>query len=148
MTREELKEEAIKRLEIMKSQGLSPNVVRSFLKKDLVYMSEFNGFCGALFWFNDLGGAKHEWIKLVNEFEEEHDALVYHITHEVTSFGELLDLFFVSKYDEEWSRDKSDLYEKYSHVYVINLTIPEYSEFGGITYRALGGGLVRTDYMY
>ena len=144
MNREEMKNEAIKRLEIMKAQGLMNCVLRSFKKKDTeLYMSENNGLCGALYYFNDLGGAKQEWIDLVNQFEEKYNCLVYHITHEYTSFGELLDLFFVSDCKEDWGDDMYDLYNKQSYAYVYNLSVPEYSEFGTIAYRVSGGGLIR-----
>ena len=145
MNRETQKEEAVKRLEILKSKGLMPCVKRAFdTKKQTIYYSEFNGLGGALYFFNETGGAKQEWIDLVKKFEEDYGALVYHITHEYTSFGELLDLFFVSKYEEEWNYDRNDLYNGYSYAYVINLSEPSFSEFGTIGYKTFGGGLIRT----
>lgn len=145
MNRETQKEEAVKRLEILKSKGLMPCVKRAFdTKKQTIYYSEFNGLGGALYFFNETGGAKQEWIDLVKKFEEDYGALVYHITHEYTSFGELLDLFFVSKYEEEWNYDRNDLYNGYSYAYVINLSEPLFSEFGTIGYKTFGGGLIRT----
>ena len=145
MNRETQKEEAVKRLEILKSKGLMPCVKRAFdTKKQTIYYSEFNGLGGALYFFNETGGAKQEWIDLVKKFEEDYGALVYHITHEYTSFGELLDLFFVSKYEEEWNYDRNDLYNGYSYAYVINLSEPSFSEFGTIGYKTFGGVLIRT----
>ena len=135
------KEEAVARLEILKSKGLMGCVKRAFdTKKQTVYYSDYGG----LFFFDDRGGAKQEWIDLVKKFEEDYGALVYHITHEYTSFGELLDLFFVSKYEEEWNYDRNDLYNGYSYAYVINLSEPLFSEFGTIGYKTFGGGLIRT----
>lgn len=145
MNREAMKQEAVERLEILKKKGLMGCVLRSFAKKDpTLYMSEWNGICGALYYMNDLGGAKQEWIDAVNLYEMKSGNLVYHVTHEYTNFGELLDLWFVYHDDEDWDYDKVELNAGYSYVHTVNLTYPENSESGSIAYRVIGGGLVRT----
>lgn len=145
ITLEKKKEEAIARLNILKNKGLMHCVLRSFAKKDSeLYYSEFNGICGALYYLNDLGGAKPEWIELVKEFEEQNNALVYHVTHQFTNIGELLNVFYVSDYDEEWEYDREDLKNNYSLAYVYNLSDMDCSEFGTIGYSVIGGGVVRT----
>lgn len=142
-TKEERRIEAIDRLGMLTGKGLMPCVKRDFENDGTVYYSEYNGMCGALYYLNDLGGAKQEWIDLVKEFEETYDATVYHVSHDYTNFGELLDLFFVSKYDEEWEYEREDLVDGYAYCHVCNLSEPTFSEPGTIAYRIVGGGVVR-----
>lgn len=148
-TKEMRKREASNRLDILRAQGLMGCVTRKFnKKKSELYYSERCPMgkitMGALYYFNDMGGAKDEWLELVKQFEEKHNATVYHITHEITSFGELLDLFYVSDNQEEWIYDRADLRDFETLAYVINLDAPDCSEFGVINYRVYGGGVVRT----
>ena len=93
ITIEKKKEEALKRMKLLE---LYPNVIKEFEKDNVVNLSENGGF---LYWLND------EQKQIVTEFEEEHDALVYHVIHDFTEFGELLTLLYVSDYDEEWEYD-------------------------------------------
>lgn len=143
MTKEMMKADAVKRLDYLTQKGLHYNVMADFRDRDLVNYSEFNGLCGAIYWFNEDGGAKPEWMKLVKDFEERTGNLVYHITHEHSNFGELLDLFIVSKYEEDWNYERDDLYNGAAYCYVINLDEPDFSEFGAIGIRVLGGGIIR-----
>ena len=142
MERTEMELEAINRLEILKRRGLMGTVVGRYKRGRTVYYSEFNGFCGALYYFNDLGGAKPEWVQLVKELEEEKGFLVYHVTHCYYDFGELLNLFFVSNNEEYWQSERRELEQGYSYIYAINLDMPTFSEFGTIAYRCIGGGVV------
>ena len=98
-------------------------------------MSENGGF---LYWLND------EQKEIVSEFEQEYYALVYHVIHNFTEFGELLTFFYVSDDDEEWEYDRADLKEGYACAYVKNLTDDICSEFGSVCFRPQFGGLVRT----
>lgn len=151
--KEEMKQEAIKRLGLMRAQGLMPCVFNKFKKKKSdLYFSEYNGLGGALFYLTDetsvyMNDKPVYLMPYVKRFEEEYDALVYHATVEKTPFGICLDLFYVSSSKEEWNYDTYDIVDKRPYVYVYNLTIPEFSEFGSISYDVVGGGLVRTDYM-
>ena len=132
MNRKIQKEEAIKRMKLMK---LFPTIIEEFEKEDVVNMSE-NG--GMLFWLND------KLKELVKEFEEKYNALVYHIIHNYTEFGELYSLFYVSKHKDEWDYDKDDIAYKRQFVYVINVDDDSCSEFGTIGFKERFGGLMRT----
>ena len=144
--KEQMKAEAVKRLEFLReNKGLMYPVVRSFNKKNPdLYYSERSPLGGILYWFREDNNVNPEWIKLVKDFEEESGELVYHITHEYTSFGELLDLFIVSDDEDYWEEERERLYDGYAYCYVINLTEPSFSEYGTIGYKVLGGGIVRT----
>ena len=133
--------EATRRLEMLK--GLHLNVLKDWKKDQTVNVSERqtlgNMTMGMLFWAND--GQK----KLIEKFEEKWDAVVYHCTHEYTIFGELLDMFYVSKHEEEWERDRDELADGYLIAYCENLSDPWCSEIGSIRFGVSGGGLIRVE---
>ena len=137
------KQEALKRLEILKENGLLKNVVDDFKKNDLIYYSEQTKMGGILYYCTQSNGAD-KYVKIIEEFEKEHNAIVYHAIHIFTEFGELLNLLYVSSYDEEYEQDKQDLKENYVFSYVINLDDEIFSEFGSIGYEIKSGGLIRT----
>ena len=125
------KQEALER---MKMLNLFENAIRDFQQDNKVNMSE----CGFLYWLDD------EQTKMVSEFETEHDALVYHVIHNYTEFGELLTFFYVSDQEEEWEYDRADLKDGYACAYVKNLDEEAFSEFGSVAFKEQFGGLVRT----
>lgn len=132
ITRETKKIEALKRLEAM---HIIPNAIHQFVNDNTVMVSE-NPF-GFLYWLND------EQKKLVADFESEYNALVYLTNLCNTEFGQLLSLFYVSNYKEEWEMDNADLADGYALVYCINLDAPDLSEFGSIAFKSINGGIKR-----
>ena len=132
ITIEEKKQEAIER---MKSLKLYPNIIKEFEKENIVNMSENGGF---LYWLTD------EQKEIVSEFEQEYDALVYHVIHNFTEIGEMLTFLYVSDEKEEWEYDREDLKAGCACAYVKNLSDDYLSEFGGVCIEPRIGGLVRT----
>ena len=126
------KDEAIKRMKTLK---LHENVVREFTEDGKLNLSE--GY-GALYWLDDKQQA------YVDAFEQKYKALVYHVLHNITEFGELLAFLYVSNEKEEWQYDRDDLKEGYACAYVENLDEPSFSEFGSIGVKPQFGGVVRT----
>ena len=135
--------ECIERLKILKEKGLLNEVVKDFEKNNLIYYSEQSYLGGILYYCTQSNGAD-KFVKLIEEFEEEHKAKVYHAIHCYTEYGELLNLMYVSAYKDEWEQDKQDLKDNYVFSYVINLDEEVFSEFGSIGYEIKSGGLVRT----
>ena len=133
VTRKNKKEEAIKR---MKALGLFQPCIKAFEKYDEVQLTEPTG---GLYEFSDDAELKAK----VKEFEEEYDALVYHVIHTYTQFGELYNFLYVSDYEEEWEYDNEDIKSDYAIAYVWNKSDEWCSEIGSITIRELFGGLVR-----
>lgn len=132
ITREEKKQEAIKRL---KALNIINDAVRQFEKDNIVMVSEPP--FGGLYWLND------EEKQMVRKFEEEHDALVYMVVRAFTNFGKMDALLFVSDYDEEWGMDNENIEDGIVMSYVVNHDMPDCSEFGSIAVRPIFGGLVR-----
>lgn len=105
--------------------------------------------------FEGLGGYytddNEELLKIVRDFEQEHNSIVYAITHEKTEFGEMYDFFHISNYKEEWEEDYIALKNRqqdgmvYPFVYVYNKSQEEYSEFGTIVAVAYYGVIKRID---
>lgn len=131
MIREKQKNEAIKRMKILK---LYENVIKEFEEENKLNLSES---IGVLYWL------KEEEKELVEEFENENGGLVYHLIRSLTDFGELYSIFYVSKYEEEWDMDLEDLKNNIAFVYVKNLNDELSSEFGSIGFKKSIGGLVR-----
>ena len=104
------KEEALKR---MRKLNLFNPLINEFEKYGTVHQSEPpHGACFSL------TEAQKERVR---EFEERNDALVYHIIHEFTNFGELENFLFVSNYPDEWGLDHVDLRDDRALAYVYNV---------------------------
>ena len=94
---EEKKIEAIKALEKL---GIYTPYIEEFKRDNTICY--FEGYAG--FWaYQD-----EELMKKVKEIENKYNCMVYAITHEITSFGEIYDFLIITDYKEEWS----DLVEK------------------------------------
>ena len=126
------KEEALKR---MKKLKLHPNPIREFKKEGKLNASER---MGALIWLTE------EEQEKVREFEEEYGGLVYHVIHQYTNIGELYSYLYVSKYEEEWHIDNTDLDYGQALAYVYNASDPILSEIGTIGIKPCAGGVIRT----
>ena len=132
VSREIKKEEAIKR---MKAMHIIPNAIKQFKNDDIVMVSEPP--LGGLYWLN------YEEKKMVHEFEQENNALVYLVVRSFTNIGKMDSIFYVSDYQDEWFMDNADIDEHYACVYVINHDMPDCSEFGSIAWKSIGGGVLR-----
>lgn len=137
------KAEAIKRLELLK---LLPNVITDFKNTDTVYYSERQNkiFDGILYWISN----NEDYERLVKEFEENYDALVYHTQLTRFSYGLCLSMLFVSKYQEEWEMEREAITNPYdgvidTYAYVANLNEPDFSEIGRIGIIRKNGGISR-----
>lgn len=134
VSREIKKAEAISR---MKALDLYSPYIREFEKYDKIFLSEMTG---GVYEFED----NKELAAKVKEFEEEYNALVYHVIHTFTIFGELYNFLYVSDHEEEWVMDNEDIDDGIALAYVWNKDDDLCSEFGSIGVRGKFGGIVRT----
>lgn len=132
ISREEKKIEALAR---MKLWGIYAPIRKQFEKEDIV--SESAPPLGACFWLDEAQ------LEQVRAFEERNNALVYHVIHSYTSFGELENYLYVSDYPEEWETDRDDIKSGQQLVYVLNRDAPECSEFGSIGIALTGAAGLR-----
>ncbi len=133
VSRKNKKVEAINR---MKALDLFAPCIKAFEKRNEVQLSEMTG---GLYEFS----SNAELNAKIKEFETEYNALVYHIIHTYTEFGELYNFLYVSDYKSEWEMDNEDIKDNYVMCYVWNKDDDICSEFGTIAVRQKFGGLVR-----
>ena len=91
------KQEAIERMKMLK---IYSQAIKEFEKENVINVSEHGGI---LFWLDD------EQQEMVKRFEEKYNAVVYHVIHNYTEFGELYSLLYVSQHETEWDYDKDDI---------------------------------------
>ena len=127
------KEEAVKRLKML---DIYEDAVKLFVESGSVMISERP--LGALYELNN------NQKEIVLNFEEEYNGLVYLLTHTITEFGELYEIFYVSEHQEEWGLDREDINNWSPLVYVFNVDDEYSSEFGRIGVTPRFGGLIRT----
>lgn len=138
MTKEKQKQEAIRRMNILK---LHPDTIEGFETEDIVFYSETlsRDFQGILYWVSN----KEEFVQVIKDFETKYGALVYHATLGHYEFGTCLSLLYVSNDKNEWTTDRNDLKENFAYAYVHNFDVPDFSEFGIIGLKPVNGGIVR-----
>lgn len=133
ITRERKVEEAVKR---MKALHIIDDAIKQFIKDGTVMVSEPP--LGALYWIDD------ELKRLVQQFEQEHNALVYLVVRCYSTLGKMDSFLYVSDHDEEWEMDNEDVGSGYAMTYTHNYDAPHCSEFGSIGVKKRFGGLIRT----
>ena len=121
------------------------------LKEMDIYKPYIKGFeeKGTVCFFENYGGF---WVdqeplilSKIKELEEKYNCLVYAVTHEMTSIGEMYDFLIVSAYPEEWDDTilPAGNSSFYAYAYVWNVDDDYCSEFGDIVVHSFGGGIKR-----
>lgn len=133
-TREEMKQEAIRRLQALDIYKPYINGFKSNVQKVCFY-ENFGGF-----WVDQ----EPEVEQKMKEIEEKYGCTVYAITHEMFEFGECWSFLFVSKYDEEWDYEfeHSSGANFYVDSYVWNSS-DDFVEYGTTIVKSFGGGIRR-----
>ena len=132
--RELQKAEALARMRLL---GIFPGTVKQFDRDGKVGISEPP--FGAFYW------AEGWDLDRIEQFEEDHDALVYLVIRSYTTHGETEDYLYVSKNEEEWEQDREDLKNGMPLAYTFNFDDPQLSEIGYIAIeKTMAGGLTRT----
>ena len=124
-----MKKEAILRMEMHR---LLPDAIDLYEEKDVICCSE-NGILRYL---------TEEEKEMVASYEKESGNLIYHIIHSFWDF-ETYELCQVSHYREDWEVERARLNAGWPLVYSVNITIPDYSETGGIATINSNGALIR-----
>lgn len=148
---EEKKQEALKRLGILKKFGMSYGApIRQFRDDGEIGIFENQGgFAKAVYYglyMNTGDGEFYDKLaEEVKKIQEKHDLLVYLILVDHTNVGTICSLFYVSDQKEEWGYDIDDLENGCQCVYGYNMDIEDYSEFGSIAFEAVPafGGICR-----
>lgn len=81
--------------------------------------------------------------RLVKSICESHEIVPYYVIMSHTWFGDLINILFVSKYEEDWRIERES--GGIVHCYVENLIHPINSEYGSIAIKSIGGTLIRVE---
>ena len=125
-------QEALARLEILIRQGLSAKALNDF-KDGKVPMSKEAKVLGQRITVLRTVDAKPQIEKVINKCASQNSKLPYFCIHTETAFGDLVAVFFVSRYTEEWSMDRDYLSSHEACVYVYNMA-EDFDEVGFIQY--------------
>ena len=125
-------QEAIQRMEYL---DLHPDAIASFKEEGRIPLSLGSD--------EELYGIRRNNVDRIADFEIEHNALVYYVIFTPTTIGDMESYLFVSDYQEEWESDWDDIHEGYALSWVNNLTYPECSEFGTISFERTDAGTLR-----
>lgn len=150
-TLEERKEEALKRLEILKANGMNyAEPIKAFKKGSVGIFENLGRTARAIYYDLYLNKGNNDRydriIEYKEDFEKKRNCTVYLILISHTEFGDLASMFYVSEAKEEWKYDIQDLESGYTYSEVFNMTDEDCSEGGsiGFSYDAMYGGLYRT----
>ena len=147
--KEMIKNEILKRYEILFGQGLAAEakdwvrdgkVLISNTLPDWNLSGEIESW-GVLFTLDE----KPEYTPYVEKIESERNIKVYMgiVTH--TTVGTLLSLMFVPEEESGWERERDFMKEEQIHYAFVFHIEEEYYELGSIQYEVTGGGLVRSE---
>lgn len=92
---EEIKQECIKRLQILK---LDSKIINEFKNNNKVYVSKINNDTTEVIFDEDI-------MKIIKTFEEKKTIKIYH----VVIFESQIYMFAIHKHKEIWEKEKSDL---------------------------------------
>ena len=141
-TKTKMKQEAIKRLCVM---GVSKREAEAIIynhKTKLAVDREI---------FKGVGESIQEMFKRsvavkICEFEKKYNCLPYSVYIQDSWAGTLVNILYVSSYEEDWDGERESLEEARPIAYCINLTVPDYSEFGTMYVEKYKNGFfIRTD---
>ena len=102
VTIKELKDEAIKRMELLKLKSVA---IQAFKDINTVYVSNLSG---------NLTITNIEQKELIEELEEDKNILIYHLIHQTTQNRDVLYCLFVDNNKENWKADKEDLVKQFA----------------------------------
>ena len=102
VTIKELKDEAIKRMELLKLKRVA---IQAFKDINTVYVSNLSG---------NLTITNIEQKELIEELEEDKNILIYHLIHQTTQNRDVLYCLFVDSNKENWKADKEDLVKQFA----------------------------------
>lgn len=115
--------------------GMNKQIYKDYIESGELYYTDFNGIV------RKLSNSLYE--KVVKSICESHELVPYYVIMTQTSFGDLINILFVSKYEEDWRMERES--GGIVHCWVENLSEPMFSEYGSITIKSIGGTLIRVE---
>lgn len=140
MTKEQMKQEAIRRL---KALGIHKPYINKFVKDNTVTL--FEEYAG--YYIDKDYGCDQSIVELLQQLQQEYpDLLFYAVEHNIISGYEMYSFLFVSKYKEDWEYEfqAGRTPDKFIvSAYCYNVNEPMFSETGDILVTSFGGGIKR-----
>ena len=136
--KERQKQEAIKRMQMLKLMG---EVINDFKKENKLYYSERQNqiFNAVLYWVDN----HEEWSNMIKEFEKKWGFMVYHCQLTHTYDGDIISLLYITKDEDEWEQDRQDIKDGVVYAKCVNLDDDFCSDYGYIGIKPSMGGIVR-----
>lgn len=133
-SREEMKAEAVKRLQQLK---LNPAIIQQF---------EESGEIHSCIGYDGHPVPADPVLKeQIRQLETENGFMVFLNIHSEMFYCSMDSLLIVSKFREDWKMEVLDIQDGYAMTYTINQTHPECSEMGSIAIsHTKNGGIIRT----
>lgn len=139
MKYEEMKSEALERIKFwIEKFGLNPNIY-DYFKAGRLYYSYLTA--GGLLGSIDTISYDKKYERLVKEFENEYDTVVYHCIESKTVFGNSLTMLYVGRDKDEWSAERTSS-DGFVMANVYNLD-ESFNEIGLVKFETYQGALVR-----
>lgn len=136
------KQPRTKAIECLKELKIYTPYIDEFKKNGTVTM--FERYAG--FYQDTSYGADTIVSDLIKKVEEEHNCLVYAVTHEFSlEIGEMYSFLIIPNESDEYESyiTKCNNNSFYVFAYVYNVTYPEFSELGDVIVDCFGGGIRR-----
>ena len=125
-----------KAIEILKQMDIYTPYIKGFQEKGMVCF--FERFGGYWAYQNKELSAK------IKKIEQKYGCLVYAVTHDYSSIGEMYSLLLITKYPKEWDGlVETDGNIHTCFAYVWNKDDDWCSEFGSVMVQSFGGGIRR-----
>ena len=135
MTKEEMKNEAINRLQKLDIYKPYINAFKSQAQK-VCFFEGFGGFY--------VQGQEPELEAKMKEIEQKYNCMVYAITHENTLAGECWSFLLVTDDQDGWEYELDTYGQGFSaFAYVWNINNDMFSELGDVVVQSFGGGIRR-----
>lgn len=132
--------EAQRRLEkLTEDFDLNGDILNQFKEGSVSYCFPIS-VDGMPFYINVVRCFDQKWREEIEKFELKRDALVYLALVNITPYGEMLSMLYVSSHEEEWEYEGPT--EDYVAAYVHNFDMGE-GEFGDIFLTSNEGVLIR-----
>ena len=143
-TKEEMKNEALRRLEVLKEMGKKKKAVffktpiDFFKNGDVPIFENQNRIFKSVFYGLYLNKGNDPYDSIIakkEEIEKEDGNLVYLIQISHTCFGDMAYMFVVSSEKSEWALDEEDMKEQIAFTYAYNMSDDYCSEYGSIKFE-------------
>ena len=129
MTKEAMKNEAIKRMKVL---GIRADIINAFEEDKLLCVNDGKVIDVPLVILNK-----------IRAWEEKFGNLAYHVVYSELWNYKIYNALSVSRYKEDWKYEQSLIDNGWAMAYTINVTKPEYSESGSICLLNQSGILQR-----